>query len=91
MGEPLLVEWDEANAEAHFAKHGVRFEYAAAVFLDVRHVDFDATRSEQGEERRKAVGVIDGRLFVVVYNRRGEARRIISARRANLKEAQAYG
>lgn len=91
MTSPLQITWNQANAEAHFAKHGVRFDYAARVFLDTAHVDLDASRDADGEARRKAVGMIEGKLFVVVYNLRGDTRRIISARRANAKETKAYG
>lgn len=42
------------------------------------------------EVRLKAVGLIEGKLFVVVFADRSEARRIISARRANTKERRAY-
>jgi uncharacterized protein len=87
---PLNFVWDDANAEAHLAKHGVPFEYAARVFLDPARADFDATHDEDGEERRKAVGLIEGRLFVVVYHPRDDSLRIISARRANTKETRCY-
>jgi uncharacterized DUF497 family protein len=39
--------------------------------------------------RRKAIGMIDGRLFTV-YVMRGEVCRIISARRANGREERIY-
>ena len=83
-------EWDAAKAATNAAKHGVPFEYAARVFLDVAAVDFDASQPRDGEVRRKIVGAIDGRLFVVVYTERGDAVRIISARRCNAKEARIY-
>ncbi|WP_369695939.1 BrnT family toxin [Phenylobacterium aquaticum] len=41
--------------------------------------------------RRKAVGVIEGRLFTVVYTLRGAVIRLISARRCNVQEARRYG
>ncbi len=44
-----------------------------------------------GEARRKAIGLIEGRVFTVVYVQRDEAIRIISARRANATERKAYG
>ena len=46
---------------------------------------------QNGERRRKAVGRIEGRVFTVVYVRRSETIRIISARRANTAERRAYG
>jgi uncharacterized protein len=61
------------------------------VFLDEERVDFDVSRSADGEERRKALGLIEGRLYCVVYTLRGSVCRLISARRANAKETKAYG
>ena len=91
METPREFEWDDANAEAHFAKHGVRFDFVVRVILDPAYVDFDASRAEDGETRRKAVGMIDGKLYVMVYAPRGGIGRIISARRANAQETRRYG
>ena len=91
METGLEFEWDDDKAAANLAKHGVTFEYAARVFLDTLRVDFDASHPEDGETRRKAVGMIAGLLFVVVYTDRDGARRIISARRANAMERKRYG
>ena len=41
--------------------------------------------------RRKVVGMIEGRLFTVVYTVRDDVTRIISARRCNAKEGRLYG
>jgi uncharacterized DUF497 family protein len=37
------------------------------------------------------IGLVEGKLHVVVATRRGQACRIISARRASLAEESAYG
>lgn len=84
-------EWDDLKAESNLAKHGVPFAYAVRVFLDPDLTDFDASKPEDGEVRRKAVGVIDGRLFTVVYTERNSLTRVISARRCNAAEARRYG
>ena len=83
-------EWDDAKAVANLNKHGVKFEIAAQVFLDETLMDIDASRVMDAEARRKAVGMVEGRLFTVVYTMRRGAVRIISARRANAKERRAY-
>ena len=83
-------DWDDAKARANLAKHGVPFEYAARVFLDPDMVEFDASHPGDDEIRWKAVGLIDGKLFVVVFTDRAGVRRIISGRRANTKERRAY-
>ena len=84
-------EWDNAKASANEAKHSVRFEYAAAVFWDDNRLDLDTTRADDGEERRKAIGLIEGKLYTVVYTLRGSVCRLISARRSNAKEGRSYG
>jgi uncharacterized protein len=91
MFTPSSIEWSDVNAEAHFAKHGVRFDYAARVFLDPDRADFDVSRPEDGEVRRKAVGMIEGKLYVVVYAAHADVGWIISARRANAQETRRYG
>jgi uncharacterized DUF497 family protein len=84
-------EWDEPKAARNLIKHGVPFAYAIRVFLDAAVVDFDASQPGDDEIRRKAVGLIEGRIFTVVYTQRGVVTRIISARRCNAKEAKYYG
>lgn len=90
MRAPVDFEWDAAKARANEAKHGVRFEYATRVFADPARLDIDAARPEDGEPRRKCLGMIDERVFTVVYVMRGAACRLISARRANRKEERCY-
>ncbi len=91
MDAPREFEWNDGKAFANEAKHGVPFDYATRVFLDDSRVDLDASRSSDGEDRRKIIGAIEGRLYCVVYTMRGTVCRVISARRANGKESKAYG
>jgi uncharacterized DUF497 family protein len=84
-------EWDAAKAERNLAKHGVRFTSAISVFLDPDCIEFDVTRDADSEVRRKTAGLIEGRLFTVVFTRRDDRVRIISARRSNTKEERVYG
>jgi uncharacterized DUF497 family protein len=88
---PAEFDWDDVKASVNEAKHSVRFDYAAAVFLDDHRLDLDTTRADDGEERRKAIGLIDGKLYTVVYTLRGSVCRLISARRSNAKEGRSYG
>ena len=86
----MRFEWDDLKASQNLAKHGVPFEYALRVFLDVRRVDFEDTRRKYGEERRITLGIIDDRLHVVTYTLRQESIRLISARKANARERRRY-
>ena len=88
---PAEFEWDDAKASANEATHRVRFDYAAAVFWDDNRLDLDTTRADDGEERRKAIGLIEGKLYTVVDTLRGFVCRLNSARRSHAKEGRSYG
>ena len=87
----MEFERDAAKDRSNQAKHSISFNEAIAIFADPDLVILDATQARDDESRSKAIGLIGGHLFVVVFTERGTARRIISARRTNRKEEQAYG
>lgn len=91
MDTPRKFDWHGAKAAKTEAERGITFEFATGVFADPARIDYDVSRPEQSEERRKAVGMIEGRLYAVVYTVRGDVTWLISARRANKAEARAYG
>jgi uncharacterized protein len=64
---------------------GIAFERAAEIFTD-RTLEWADERRNYGESRLRAVGESASELLNVVYTRRGQTVRIISARRANRKE-----
>ncbi len=81
-------EWDAEKAIANAAKHGVTFEEAVTVFLDI---DYLLRRDPVAAERFVAIGVSRrARVLFVVHCERGERLRIISARRATRREREAY-
>ena len=86
----MTFEYDPRKAQANWQKYGISFAEAEFVFFDplaIHDIDPDATN----EERFIAVGMGNsGRLLVVVYTMRGDAVRLISARRATPKETKAY-
>jgi hypothetical protein len=47
-------------------------------------------RQDYGEMRSITVGLLDDRMVVVVWTQHGERRRIISLRKANDREQDAY-
>ena len=79
-------EWDNGKAAENLRKHLVSFPYAARAFLDPQRLDAPDSRRDYGEDRRITMGLIDGRLFVVVYTIRASKLRLISARKANHRE-----
>jgi uncharacterized DUF497 family protein len=81
-------EWDDDKAEQNTRKHGVSFEEATSVFLDV---DLLLTVDAADPERFAAVGYSSlARILVVVHCERRNRVRIISARPATRRERQAY-
>jgi len=82
-------EWDDTKRRANVAKHGIDFVEATQVFADVKQ--FTYRSPHRGEERYVSVGLARGRLIAVVFTRRGDRLRIISARRARQIERERYG
>ena len=83
----MLFEWDENKRQVNLAKHHIDFLDAARVF---DAPVFEKTERRRNEDRIVAIGLMAGIEIVVVYVMRGERRRLISARRANRNERQAY-
>ena len=81
-------EWDTDKAAANVAKHGVTFEEATTVFLDLEYL---LMRDTAEPERFVAMGMSkQARLLFVVHCERGERIRIISARRTTRRERETY-
>ena len=86
----MKFEWDPAKNEANLAKHGIDFTEAEALFEGDLYARRD-TRKDYGEERWQGIGKLLSRVLVVVWTDRSpDRRRIISLRRANERERQAY-
>jgi len=87
----MQFEWDKQKADANLAKHGICFDEAASVFLDLNaRTVYDETNSDQ-EDRFLTVGFSRrGRLIVVWHTDRDDAIRIIGARFPNKRESSEY-
>ena len=83
----MRILWDKDTAQINEEKHGVTFEEAAEVLLG-DYIEFESNAN--GEKRSRAVTRIRGEYLTVVYARRGETKRIISARHSSQKERQQY-
>ena len=86
----MEFEWDDAKSRACFVQRGFDFAYVVRAFLDPNRIVDPDRRWDYGEDRYRLLGAIDGRVFVVIYTMRDSAIRIISARKANSKEAGEY-
>lgn len=83
--------WDAEKSVANGRKHHVTFDEATTAFDDPnRRREYDSGHSAL-EERWLLLGVSDrSRLLTVIYTKRNETIRIISARRANQAETRRY-
>ena len=84
-------EWDPRKASRNRSKHGVSFEEAASVFGDPLGRIVDDPRHSRTEQRYVLLGLSElNRLLAVMFTERGEAVRLISARKATRQEQRNY-
>ena len=87
----LRFLWDPRKAGSNERKHGVGFPEATTVFDDSLSVTIPDPAHSVDEQRFLLLGLSIRRgLLVVAHSERGEAIRIISARRANRRERRIY-
>ena len=86
----MQFEFDADKQALNLRKHGIDLSDAAYVFLDPHRLDAADERKDYGGERRLVVGAVEDRVWVVVYTRRADAIRLISARKANEREQKRY-
>jgi uncharacterized protein len=85
--------WDDRKAAQNYAKHGVRFEHAVAIFRDPFAIEYLDERMDHGEERFIRIGIVDGAVLTVCYTDNEESPRVtrlISARHATRREQDEY-
>jgi uncharacterized DUF497 family protein len=79
---PTGFEWDEDKSNANLIKHGIDFEDASEVFF--------RASNRNSEERWIAIGKSRDRIMAVIFIRRNDSTRIISARHPRPDEERAY-
>jgi uncharacterized DUF497 family protein len=85
-------EWDDANAQKNWERHGVTPEEAEAVFFNEPLVVRGDVRHSQREKRYYALGRTSrGRLLFVAFTIRRNLIRVISVRDMNRREQSFYG
>lgn len=86
----MIITFDQAKNARNIAERGLPFSLAADLDWS-RAVIVEDRRKNYGEARFRAFGLIDSRLYAVVFTPRGEAMHIISFRKANQREVKEYG
>ena len=81
----MRITFDSTKRNRTFATRGLAFEDAAIVF-EGRTLEVEDTRRDYGETRIICYGYLMGRMVVVGYTPRGNARHIFSMRKANDRE-----
>jgi uncharacterized protein len=88
--EPMKFEWSDRKNEANIGKHGFDFTDAYRIFDLPMAVELDE-RDDYGEDRWVGLGMLDGRVVVVVYTEPDPGTiRIISLRKALSYERRNY-
>ncbi len=89
----IRFEWDEEKNRAGNKKHGVPFEEAQTVFLDENAVRFYDPDHSEDEDRFIMLGMSFRLRILIVchcYRQDDTVIRIISARKADKQESNAY-
>ena len=86
----LPPDFDPAKDEANRQIHGLPLAFVQRIFNDPAHVILPATREVDGEERFKAIGTVDDRIYTAVHTMRSHRPRFISVRRSNRSEERRY-
>lgn len=87
----MEFEWDENKALTNLSKHSVSFDEAKTVFQDPFYTVFDDPDHAFEEDRCIAIGwSAQNRLLFLSYIERGNAIRLISARKTTRSERELY-
>ena len=86
----MKFEWDESKNQSNLIKHEFDFADAYRIFNLPMFVELDE-RENYGEDRFIAIGLLDGRVVVIVYTEPdAQTIRIISLRKALSYERKYY-
>jgi len=86
---PRTYEWDEAKNRENIAKHGIDFADAHRIFEQPVLARGD-DREDYREDRWILLGNLDGIIVVLVFTEREDRIRVISLRKADRREREAY-
>lgn len=82
--------FDPAKDAINREKHGLPLAFGDRIFEDDNHLIVPSVRAHDGEERFKAIGLVEEKLFTGIFVWRGDFARFISVRRSNAGEERAY-
>ena len=91
-----IFEWDFKKAKTNISKHKISFEDATEVFRDKNMISIFDQKHSDDEERWITIGIDEKtRTLIVIHTylsigKRETKIRIISARKATMKEQKTY-
>ena len=86
----MKFEWDPQKNETNLVNHGLDFEDTPSIFRLPLRISLDR-RDDYGEDRFIELGLLDGRVIVVVFTEPSTTTiRIISLRKALPYERKVY-
>jgi len=85
----MQIEYDPDKDALNRRKHGISLDEAKRFEWDTALIEVDA-RFNYGEWRMTGLGYLGLRLVHITFVDRGDARRIISLRKANKREERHY-
>lgn len=85
----MNITFDPAKDAINVAKHGVSLNEAEKFEWDTA-ITWPDTRRDYGEVRMVGIGYVGSRLHYMAFVERAGAYRIISLRKANLREIKHY-
>ena len=85
----MKITYDSAKNDSNFRKHGLPFSGASLLDWNTA-LSWVDQRKDYGEERRIALVLMNQRLYCVVYVESKVVMRIISLRKANIREVDRY-
>jgi len=86
----MQFTWDDDKNQENLRRHGLDFADARQVFESPLLARLNY-REEYGEDRWQGIGLLQGRVVVIVFtDRTPQIIRIISLRKANRNERRAY-
>ncbi|MDA8093396.1 MAG: BrnT family toxin [Betaproteobacteria bacterium] len=86
----MQIEFDQAKNEKNIRERGFSFERVADFDFGTAVFAVD-TRRDYGEVRYRALGLLDDRVYALVFVEIPEGIRVISFRKANQREVRRYG
>ena len=85
----MQIEFDPKKRDKTLKERGLDFARAVEIF-NGHHFTGEDSREDYSETRYITVGNLDDCMVVMTWTPRGEARRIISMRKANEREQTRY-